>query len=72
MKPRKYAYIGGVAVANRHGEAIARVVQKVLDFTTKNPNADFGQVRGYTRSGPPRLPDSEWRTTPATRPGRLP
>jgi len=30
---------------HRHGEAIARVVQKVLDFTTKNPNADFQQVR---------------------------
>src|ERR1700676_208473 len=36
---------GLLAVANRHGEAIARVVQKMLDFTTKNPNADFQQVR---------------------------
>ena len=26
-------------------EAIARVVQQVLDFTTKNPNADFEQIR---------------------------
>src|SRR5207237_10022373 len=34
-----------LAVSNRHGEAIARVVQKMLDFTTKNPNADFQQVR---------------------------
>ena len=29
----------------RHGEAIARVVQKVLDFSTKNPHADFGEIR---------------------------
>ena len=42
---RKRDYLGLLAVSNRHGEAIARVVQKVLDFTTKNPNADFAQVR---------------------------
>ena len=38
---RKRDYLGLLAVSNRHGEAIARVVQKVLDFTTKNPNAQF-------------------------------
>jgi biopolymer transport protein ExbB len=32
-------------VSNRHGEAIARIVQKVLDFTTKNPQAPFEQIR---------------------------
>jgi biopolymer transport protein ExbB len=42
---RKRDYLGLLAVSNRHGEAIARVVQKMLDFTTKNPNADFAQVR---------------------------
>jgi biopolymer transport protein ExbB len=42
---RKRDYLGLLAVSNRHGEAIARVVQKVLDFTTKNPHADFQQVR---------------------------
>ena len=42
---RKRDYLGLLAVSNRHGEAIARVVQKVLDFMTKNPNADFQQVR---------------------------
>ena len=42
---RKRDYLGLLAVSNRHGEAIARVVQKILDFTTKNPNADFQQVR---------------------------
>src|SRR5947208_12525148 len=31
---RKRDYLGLLAVSNRHGEAIARVVQKMLDFTT--------------------------------------
>ncbi|CAN5716292.1 hypothetical protein BH20VER1_BH20VER1_30650 [soil metagenome] len=42
---RKRDYLGLLAVSNRHGEAIARVVQKVLEFTTKNPAADFQTVR---------------------------
>src|SRR5438093_13779872 len=42
---RKRDYLGLLAVSNRHGEAIARVVQKMLDFTTKNPHADFQHVR---------------------------
>src|SRR5438445_5289903 len=42
---RKRDHLGLLAVSNRHGEAIARVVQKVLDFTTKNPSADVQQVR---------------------------
>ena len=29
---RKRDYLGLLAVSNRHGEAIARVVQKMLDF----------------------------------------
>ncbi|HEX3817629.1 MAG TPA: MotA/TolQ/ExbB proton channel family protein [Chthoniobacterales bacterium] len=42
---RKRDYLGLLAVSNRHGEAVARVVQKTLDFMTKNPNADFAQAR---------------------------
>ena len=42
---RKRDYLGLLAVSNRHGEAIARVVQKILDFTTKNPGSHFQQVR---------------------------
>jgi biopolymer transport protein ExbB len=42
---RKRDHLGLLAVSNRHGEAIARVVQRVLDFSTKNPGADFAQVR---------------------------
>src|SRR5438094_8579529 len=35
---RKRAYLGLLAGSNRHGEAIARVVQKMLAFTTKQPH----------------------------------
>jgi biopolymer transport protein ExbB len=42
---RKRDYLGLLAVSNRHGEAIARVVQRTLDFMTKNPTADFVQAR---------------------------
>jgi len=42
---RKRDYLGLLAVSNRHSEAIARIVQKMLDFSTKNPGADFEQVR---------------------------
>jgi biopolymer transport protein ExbB len=42
---RKRDHLGLLAVSNRHSEAIARVVQRMLDFTTKNPNADFQEVR---------------------------
>ena len=42
---RKRDYLGLLAVSNRHSESIARVVQKMLEFTTKNPGADFAQVR---------------------------
>src|SRR5437773_9318637 len=42
---RKRDYLGLLAVSNRHGEAVARVVQKMLDFTTKNLHADLQLVR---------------------------
>lgn len=42
---RKRDHLGLLAVSNRHGEAIARVVQKVLEFSTKNPGADLQQMR---------------------------
>lgn len=55
---RKRDYLGLLAVSNRHGEAIARVVQKVLDFTTKNPNADFAQVREIAETEGTRVASS--------------
>jgi len=42
---RKRDYLGLLAVSNRHGEAVARVVQKMLDITTKSPHAGLQLVR---------------------------
>ena len=55
---RKRDHLGLLAVSNRHGEAIARVVQKVLDFTTKNPSADFQQVREIAETEGTRVASS--------------
>src|SRR6202163_2385846 len=55
---RKRDYLGLLAVSNRHGEAIARVVQKRLDFTTKNPSADFQQVREIAETEGTRVASS--------------
>jgi len=55
---RKRDYLGLLAVSNRHGEAIARVVQKVLDFTTKNTHADFQQVREIAETEGTRVASS--------------
>ncbi|MDB6153314.1 MAG: mota/tolq/exbb proton channel family [Chthoniobacteraceae bacterium] len=38
---KKRDYLGLLAISNRHSEAIARVVQRTLDFATKNPGATF-------------------------------
>lgn len=43
LKKRDYA--GLLAISTRHSEVIARVIQRMLDFTTKNPNASFEVVR---------------------------
>lgn len=42
---RKGDYLGLLAVSNRHNEAVARVMQRTLDFLTKNPRADFSEAR---------------------------
>jgi biopolymer transport protein ExbB len=55
---RKRDYLGLLAVSNRHGEAIARVVQKILDFTTKNPAADIAQVREIAETEGTRVASS--------------
>ncbi|HEX5176108.1 MAG TPA: hypothetical protein VFV83_03710, partial [Chthoniobacteraceae bacterium] len=38
---KKRDYLGLLAISSRHSEAVARVVQRTLDFATKNPNASF-------------------------------
>lgn len=55
---RKRDYLGLLAVSNRHGEAIARVVQKMLEFTTKNPGAEFAQVREIAETEGTRVASS--------------
>lgn len=42
---RKRDYLGLLALSNRHGEASAHVVQRTLDFVTKNPTAPLSTVR---------------------------
>ncbi|MEO6848843.1 MAG: MotA/TolQ/ExbB proton channel family protein [Chthoniobacterales bacterium] len=42
---RKGDYLGLLAVSNRHNEAIARVMQRLLDFLTRNPRATFSEVK---------------------------
>ena len=64
---RKRDYLGLLAVSNRHGEGIARVVQKTLDFMTKNPNADFTQAREIARNG--RYADRDQFAQPRHLPG---
>ncbi len=42
---RKNDYLGLLAISNRHNESVARVLQRSLDFLTKNPKATFAEVR---------------------------
>lgn len=42
---KKRDYHGLLAISNRHGEMIARVVQRTLDFATRNPKASFSTIR---------------------------
>ncbi len=42
---RKRDYLGLLAVSNRHGESIARVVQSMLAFSKDNPTATLESVR---------------------------
>ncbi len=47
---KKRDYLGLLAISSRHGEAVARVVQRTLDFATKNPGASFEVVKGIAES----------------------
>lgn len=42
---KKRDYLGLLAIASRHSEAIARVTQRTLDFASKNPSADLTVLR---------------------------
>jgi len=47
---KKRDYLGLLAISSRHSEAVARVVQRTLDFATKNPSASFEIVRDIAES----------------------
>jgi len=55
---RKKDYFGLLAVSNRHNEAVARVVQRTLDFLTKNPRATLAEAREITQAEGMRLAGS--------------
>ena len=42
---KKRDYHGLLAISSRHGEMVARIVQRTLDFATRNPTASFATVR---------------------------
>ncbi len=42
---KKRDYLGLLAISSRHSEVVARIVQRTLDFATKNPNASFDTLR---------------------------
>jgi len=47
---KKRDYLGLLAISSRHSEAVARVVQRTLDFATKNPSASFEVIREIAES----------------------
>ena len=42
---RKRDYLGLLAISNRHREAVARIMQRTLDFVTQHPEAGFAEAR---------------------------
>ncbi len=47
---KKRDYLGLLAISSRHNEVVARVVQRTLDFATKNPSASFEVVKDVAES----------------------
>ena len=46
----KRDYLGLLAISSRHNEVVARIVQRTLDFATKNPSASFDVVKDVAES----------------------
>jgi biopolymer transport protein ExbB len=47
---KKKDYLGLLAISSRHSEAVARVVQRTLDFATKNPSVSFDVIKEIAES----------------------
>ena len=61
---KKRDYLGLLAISSRHSEAVARVVQRTLDFATKNPNATYETVREIAETeGSAQAASLQHRTT---------
>ena len=61
---KKRDYLGLLAISSRHSEAVARVVQRTLDFATKNPNATYETVREIAETeGSSQAASLQHRTT---------
>jgi biopolymer transport protein ExbB len=52
---RKKDHLGLLAISNRHNEAVAKVVQRTLDFLTKNPKATLADAREIAQTEGARL-----------------
>ena len=42
---KKQDYLGLIAISHRHGEAVARIMRRTLDFVTKNPTSPIAEAR---------------------------
>ena len=47
---RRQDYIGLLAVCQKRGECVAKVMQKTLEFATRNPTATFDEVKEVTEA----------------------
>jgi len=55
---RKKDYLGLLAISHRHNEAVAQVVQRTLDFLTKNPRATMAEAREIAQAEGTRIASS--------------
>jgi biopolymer transport protein ExbB len=61
---RKRDYHGLLAISSRHGEAVARIAQRTLDFLSRNPGASFDTIREIAQTeGTTRAASLQHRVT---------
>jgi len=47
---KKRDYLGLLAISSRHTEAVARIVQRTLDFATKNPGVSYEVIQDIAQT----------------------
>jgi len=55
---RKKDYLGLLAISNRHNESVARIVQRTMDFLTRNPKATMAEAREIAQAEGTRIAGS--------------